>query len=657
DRYPTARAMAAELGRYLHRQEHVFDATVLERFIAEVAPRKITDTDGEPAREATMPTVSGRLEGPPVQRDRRPVVVIAGTLRKSTDRAGDDAGPALDEGAVHVFEDMAFKSDAVLRWLGADRSRFQFILGLRRASIQDPLTAMRVAVDALEALSGLSEDGTRELKASMSVSRGIVATTRDGEGRLLGFEPVGGALALSEELANAGAPGEILVTGCVYRMVRRVFAFDHEGSREIDLSAQVGGEGRRALVHCLRGALTRAERSAGAWRGIDAQVLFGRDDELKTIRDAYDHAAQTEQSRFVAVVGELGVGKTVVVAKALQKLVPAPRILHAECAFGSTDLPYATLSELLRDAARVGDRASPEEALELFDDFVHDTVRPRGRAESVVEVLRPLLLAQAPSPAEVSDHSRVVLGAVRLLLRAMGEAGPLVLWVDAVQWADGPTLDLMADLLRRRYDLPLLVLLSTRKEARVARVLRDVEVVPLGDLDPPDAKSLVQHLLEGAVVGPDVEQAILDRAGGNPFFVHELVESLFEKGILRPPAQGDGRPARRLSQLPMALPKTLEGVIAARLDDVTQEERYAVRWLAVLGPGFASEELHEISGTDLSSSLAALEQRGVVERVSGGAWRFPSAVFRHVAYETTDRADRVRMHRRAGAYLERQRPP
>src|SRR5690606_41351748 len=57
---------------------------------------------------------------------------------------------------------------------------------------------------------------------------------------------------------------------------------------------------------------------------------------------------------------------------------------------------------------------------------------------------------------------------------------------------------------------------------------------------------------------------------------------------------------------------------SARLDDVNPEERVAVRWLAVLGPGFVTHELHEIAGIDLESALISLSQRGVVERGPAG---------------------------------------
>src|SRR5690606_18702162 len=152
---------------------------------------------------------------------------------------------------------------------------------------------------------------------------------------------------------------------------------------------------------------------------------------------------------------ELGVGKTVLVAKALRSLEPAPRILHAECAFGSTDVPFATIAEVLRDAAGVNDRASPEEATEVFEHFVHDVLGDARVSDSVLDALRPILLgASVPetTPVDVSDHVRGAVGAIRLLLRALGGRGPLVLWIDALQWADAASLELMTRLLHRGYD-------------------------------------------------------------------------------------------------------------------------------------------------------------------------------------------------------------
>ncbi|MEZ4337978.1 MAG: hypothetical protein R3B82_15265 [Sandaracinaceae bacterium] len=96
----------------------------------------------------------------------------------------------------------------------------------------------------------------------------------------------------------------------------------------------------------------------------------------------------------------------------------------------------------------------------------------------------------------------------------------------------------------------------------------------------------------------------------------------------------------------------VEDVIAARLAELPEPERHALRWSAVTGPGMRVGELRVLTGEELEGRvLDALEQRGSVQRRPGGGLFLPSAVVRHVAYESIDSADRVRMHRMMANYL------
>ncbi|MCA9608402.1 MAG: hypothetical protein KC619_22490, partial [Myxococcales bacterium] len=141
------------------------------------------------------------------------------------------------------------------------------------------------------------------------------------------------------------------------------------------------------------------------------------------------------------------------------------------------------------------------------------------------------------------------------------------------------------------------------------------------------------------------------RAGGNPFFLIELVDALLDRGAVWVEGEGAHRRVVRRSGAAFALPTTLEDVIAARLAELPEPERHALRWLAVTGPGMRVGELRVLTGEELEDELDALEQRGLVQRRPGGGLFFPSAVVRHVAYESIDSADRVRMHRMMANYL------
>ncbi len=656
-RYQSARDLAAALTRWLHVQDEVLDAVDLERFVAEIAPREVTSPDGTASQSRGAGTADTHASLPHVGarelRERRNVVVVHGRFRGAMDdrvTGVERTGPSVDAAAVRVLEDIAFKYHAILDWPeGTGKRGFRLLIGLGRVSVDDPLHATRMAMDVLDALEGLSADLLSPLSASIGLSRGVVATVRAAAGRRLRYQPVDVVFEVARELGDQGEPGEILATGEVYRLARREFSFDEEHVREIGISGTQAGP-RRFRAYRLRGARTRDERASEARAMVGQVGLFGRTPEVNAIVGAYEEVIASRKSSYMSVLGELGVGKSALVAAALAELDPAPRVLRVECGFGSSEVPYEAVAELVREAAGIEEDSSSEEALARLAKVMRKVVPGESRSADL-EALEPLVAPQLKASDGSADHSAGLIRAVRHLLGGLAGLGPCVVWVDALQFVDSPSLALMARLTAHTYDVPLMVIVSSRADERVEEILGGVARVDLAELDDAERRALITARFGGAKVPQDIHQAIVHRAGGNPFFLIELVDALLDRGAVWIEGEGETRRVVRRSGAAFALPTTLEDVIAARLAELPEPERHALRWLAVTGPGMRVAELRVLTGEELDDELGALEQRGLVQRRAGGGLFFPSAVVRHVAYESIDSADRVRMHRMMANYL------
>lgn len=654
ERFQSARALSAALSQYLHQQEHLIDGQSLEQFIAENVPRDATSPETTPSAESGQAATiaSALIEGNREVRERRHVVVVTGRARRDGHRMGD--GEQLGDEAMRLLDAIAYRADAVLSWPeGKGAPLFRLVLGLRRASVHDPLSSLHLAMDLIDAVEGLSADLLRPIGVSVGVSRGVVATVRDTGGRLLKYDPMGGVFDVADRLAEVGEASMVLVAGEVYRLTRRLFAFEELAERvSLSPTGQAGPSKLRA--HRLRGARTREERAAELVVSPGASVLVGRDEELRFFRASYDEVVEGARSAFLAVTGDLGVGKSSLVAQAIAQLNPAPLVLHAECAFGTRDLPYAAIAEVFRDAMRLPDDASPDDARARVRSGIERLFGQGAVAREVADNLEPLLVPMSTgNDGRTSIREQSITRASKLLLRALSAEQPLVVWIDALQWADTPSLELIGGLMQRTYDVPMLLVVSSRPEPRADRVVSLANVIDLKELGAPEAAQLVKQRLQVDFVPPDVEQDILERAGGNPFFLIELIDALLDRQAITVETEGGQRVLRRDADVAIALPTTLEGVVAARLDELPDRQRHAMRWLAAVGPGMRAEELRQVTGEDCSAELDALRERGLLE-MHGDTYRFPSAVIRHVAYETTDKGDAVRMHRRIGHYLKRQ---
>ncbi|MFK7984725.1 MAG: serine/threonine-protein kinase PknK [Sandaracinaceae bacterium] len=652
ERYQTARSLAGALSRWLHQQDELLDAMDLENFVSEIAPREVTSPDqassprpnGTAATHASLAHATGREI-----RERRNVVVVHGQLRGDVEEITgvDQPGRGAGEMAARVLDDIAYKYHAILDWPeGEGKRSFRLLVGLGRVSVDDPLHATRVGLDVLDAFQGMSADLISPVTASIGLSRGTVSTVRVVNGRLR-YQPIGGVFEVARVLAENGRGGEVLATGEVYRLARRAFSFDEQRVREITAPDTQSGP-TRFRAYQLRGARTREERAAEALAVAGQVGLFGRSDEIQALVDAYKEVAlPPKRSAYLSILGELGVGKSATVAAALDSFEPEPRLLRVECVFGTADVPYATVAELLREACGISEDTPVEEARQRLSETV-DHALPAPMRPSVLESLEPLI-APVPAPEDAGDRSTALTRAIRRLLGGLAQHGPLLVWVDAVQFSDTPSLQLMARLMGTTYDAPLMVILCSRADERVDELLGKVPRIELGELDDSEREALVAARFGDAKVPPDVHQAIVHRAGGNPFFIIELIDALLDRGVVK---VEDGQVVRQ-SGAAYALPTTLEDVIAARLAELPHHERYALRWLAVTGPGLRAHELQALSKEDLSAELSALEARKLVQKRATGGLFFPSAVLRHVAYESIDSTDRVRMHRMTAAYLTR----
>ncbi len=650
DRYNTSRVLSGALTQFLHLEEQVWDSESLEGFIREVAPRQNTSPEAKQRAIQTFTggaTVFSGVSSKEV-RERRRVVIVAGRVRSDTD---DDEGTArMDSTGQKVLEEIGFKADAVLSWPdGKGTGRFRYIVGLGKSSVSDPLRATRIATDLLDALDGLAADSLAPVRASIGMSRGMVSTVRDHDGRLLRYAPVGNVLDVAERLSIVASAEEILVAGDVYRLVRRDFAFDEE-VRTIDVSTQATSTAQELKAWLLRSARTQEEREADF--GEAAPDLVGRRDEVDTLRGLWGDVVDSSRTQFAAVVGDLGVGKTALIRAAIEAFDPAARVLRCECAYGSADVPYYAVKQLLRMGVDATEQDPGPEIVEKLESKLRGAVG--DHAAGIVQVLHRLFdVTPAGGQDDEGDRSVAIRRAMELLVRTLAKTSPVTVWIDGLQWADAPSLELLSSMRQRAYEVPCLVLMSTRPVEHLEPVFRGIPRIELDELGPEDREALVSArfaTLGGRTtveVAEEVLNSISARAGGNPFFLIELVDALFERDVVR---IDDGR-VHRKAGVPIQLPTTLEGVIAARLDELSEAERVALRWLAAAGSGMTSEDLRRLAGADLGPGLSGLVDRNLLEVSSSGAYSFPNAVVRQVAYEATDLEDRVNMHRRIAQHL------
>ena len=343
------------------------------------------------------------------------------------------------------------------------------------------------------------------------------------------------------------------------------------------------------------------------------------------------------RSAIVAVSGEAGSGKTRLVAHALASFPSRQLSVYAGvCApFGESNVWSPIATALFRrldldptTPPAVLRRVVRSRAIDLYDFDDDDPVLDRF-VEGVLHLLgHPSELDRVP-PVQAREtlFALIVEG-----LRRRSRHGPVVLWIDDLQWADTLLIDLLHRIARSLIDRPILIVTAQRDDVALDWPPSNDHPItvrmPLEPLGRSESDELVAAALR-TEYDELIAERLYERSGGNPLFLTELSELARDN-----PDSSD-------------LPGTLRALIAARLDQLPAQQRSILDNAAVLGASgpvmslaeFATEMRQSFSMSDID----ALVDDGLLD-VTAGWWHFRSDVVREVAYQTLTKLVRAQRH-------------
>ncbi|MBI3990005.1 MAG: AAA family ATPase, partial [candidate division NC10 bacterium] len=379
---------------------------------------------------------------------------------------------------------------------------------------------------------------------------------------------VGDTLALPVRLLGQAAPGEIVVSPDVGRLVEGWFELE---AREVPLGGETPG---RIIAYTVTGLGPRRFPLARLERWVQSRFV-GRERELAALEDL---RAQAEGGRgqVVGIVGEPGVGKS----RLGYEFTRSPRshgwlVLESTAVSYGKTTAYLPVIDLLKAYFQIEDHDEPRK--------MHEKVT--GKLLTLDEALRPTLpalLALLEVPVEDPEWQALdplqrrqrTLDAVKRLLLRESQVQPVLLVFEDLHWSDTETQVFLDSLIESLPTHRILLLVSFRPEYQhgwgnktYATQLR------LDPLPPERAEELLEALLGGkggaqhAAPLQALKQLLIEQTEGNPFFLEESVWTLVEQGVLvRDPNGGAGlRPAPTMNLSEIRMPATVQAVLAARI--------------------------------------------------------------------------------------------
>ena len=449
------------------------------------------------------------------------------------------------------------------------------------------------------------ERGVR-LAARIGVNTGeVVAGLLAGD--VVAYTVTGDAVNTAQRIESVAPLGEVLVSESTRALTRGAFVY------EALLPLTLKGKSEPVPAYRAIGADTGARREA-------EPPLVGRAEDLAWLHQRFALAA-VGLPQIAHLHGEAGIGKTRIVAEFLSTLPEGTSVLRARASSYETATPYALVADLIRrrfGITPVDDEATAAPAVTRGAEAFEPATR-----ESAHALLMEVLGYGHRSALAADQKRRLLVSLVRDLI-SLARDSCAVIAVEDVHWIDPASGELLAAVVAG-LEAERCLVLTTSRDATRPWPAEALALQPLGDAS---AAEMIDRVA-GEALDPDVRRIVMERTGGNPFFIEEVVRSIRAGGVATVPA-------------------TVQDVLEAALDRLDEAPRLVAQRASVIGRTFSLPLLERVvPRADLGAAIETLVGARLItagDPVPEPTFTFAHALVQEVAYRTQLIAHRKRAH-------------
>lgn len=480
------------------------------------------------------------------------------------------------------------------------------IMALFGAPIAHEDHAVRACYAALamqSAIRDMSETVRRRFGLEVQVRTGIhsgeVVVRTIGNDLTMDYDAIGMTTHLASRMEQLALPGTIRMTADTLRLAEGLVQVKPLGP------IPVKGMTRPVEIFELTGVTqgrTRLQASAAA--GFTRFV--GREHEMDALNAALERA-HGAMGQVVGVVGEPGVGKS----RLYYEFVHSHRaldwlVLESGSVSHGKATAYLPLIDLLKHYFRI----------ESADDARRIREKITGKVLALDETLRPTLpafLAMLDVPVDdpawtdgdPAQRRKRTFDACRALLLREAQVQPTIVVLEDLHWMDSESLAFVDSLIESLPKAALLLLVNFRPEFRSKWSAKSYySHIRIDPLPPLGAAELLRDRLGDDSSLRVLREMLIERTQGNPFFLEESARTLIESGALVG-SRGGYRLVTPLTAI--ALPVTVQSVLAARIDRLGPEDKRLLQSASVIGKDFSLTLLNEISDADADTLQRGLD--------------------------------------------------
>jgi len=526
------------------------------------------------------------------------------------------------------------------------------LFGVPKSHEDDPVRAVKAATDIHDLVERISPQLEKKIDRPLSMHTGInTGLVVTGEINLeKGTEKVlGDTVNLASRLTSLAKGGEIFVGEETCHQAEGHFNFETlepakvKGKTEpIRAYKVVSIKEKPITVHRLSGL--RAE-------------LIGRKAELFQLKEAVQKLGEGKGT-IISICGDAGTGKS----RLIEEFKGTLDLNEIQWREGrsyaySQNIPYFPLIDLLSRAWQIEEGDSQNEVKEKIESNIERLLGKKDVAP-YIGGLYGLKYKEIEDVDPEFWKSRLREG-VKKILSALTRAGPTIIFLEDIHWADPSTTELLHFILSD-FKYPAIFLFTYRlpfnlfASHQLSSIGKIYQGIQLKDLSASEAEEMMESLLKTDNMPPELRTFAQDKAEGNPFYLEEVINSLIEsESLIR--EKGEWKLISPISET--TIPLTINGVISARIDRLQAGMKRLLQEASVVGRAFLYEVLKKITELkdQLENCLDNLEMTDLIRKRSlepDLEYIFKHALTQDVVYNGILKKERQEIHEKIALVIE-----